>query len=403
MSPGDSCTVTNGYINERVNVTKNFLTFQSANTLGATNMGFFGPGASNTINGFTIHCTNTFSTFDEADCTGVALTSDGNTICSNFVYDSGLGAVYIPGKWNSVFGNTGDTNGWMCVLENKATSISNHVFGNFVFRTVQFSQYCTNRTLVASLDADGFYPAAGSGSVWESNYVGQINFLDPNSPTAHCDGFQILPGQVHNYGLTLNANFVEGTNANGAAFFAEGTSNVTLINNGCKAHKGLSADSGNTQWLVANNTLMMVTNDFMASNSIAIALKTCTNFALVNNIILDPQQNGVIIFDTCSGMTHSNNMEFSTAWTLNADPSYSTNGDFWNVNPQLVNPYSFPPNFTPVTTSPVFGNGTVLPAVTKDFFSFPRSGRNDIGAVQIELNNIAKITTLRVVNAYLGP
>ncbi len=212
LGPGDTVNIAAGFYNERLVLTvsgtaANPITFTG---IMATNKGFQMGAVGVAVNypivqGFYVHNTNTFTSFDEPGASGIYLCGHNGTIRSNFCWDCGMGGIYLEGRTNGgvlgysnlVAGNICITNGAMGI---GCSGTNNLLIWNEVSKTIQYSPYATASGF--GCDADGIY-YFGWGHVLQSNYVHDINPADSHDIDAHVDDFQTyFNGSGGGMGLT---------------------------------------------------------------------------------------------------------------------------------------------------------------------------------------------------------
>lgn len=314
---------------------------------------------------------------------GIYLVGSNAYIANNYIHDLYFEGVMMSGDGDPNSARTSNNvliNNRFLHCEMAAAHIegrNNLIEGNDVAGTVQYPAGGPVRPQ-ADADALRFF---GSGHVFRSNYIHDIDNESSENPGAHVDCF-LTWGPAAN--ITIERNLCvwpeadsDDDNEVGMVQSVSGpTTGVTFRNNVfVRMHQGINV-SGASAISVLNNTFVGISQE-------GVILMRAPSSQIVNNVFYDvgSGEDSYVCADAASQT--SLHVATNDQFVPGGSPgTYCGNAPHYTLNPLFVNAAGG--NFRLQSNSPLIDLGTTLPQVTNDYDGVhrPQGPRYDIGAFE---------------------
>jgi parallel beta-helix repeat protein len=372
---GDKCLVASGeYTTSTTNITRPGITFECSGN--CTTRKFTVSASNTTIRGFYITDTAT-----STDGYGISISSSGCIIENNHIYYTINGGIYLSAASSN------------CIVKNNKLERNsqlgievagrNHLIeGNEIWGSIQYHPRWSNPP--SWVDADGmrFF---GSGHIFRSNYIHDINYGVPENVDPHIDCFQTWQDSGHEVAsnILFEGNYcinqtAQAENEQGQGFMIEGeATNITIRNNILKTYRGVNLNSV-SNISIYNNTFIgkLPRPQSFQENGI---FNCATSTIVKNNIFYDIA--GYSIYKCSTTLDAGYNLVYhsdgSSIWG-SSDPN-----DLWGVNPLFVNPAA--DDYSLQQNSPAINAGYDLGSLNQNDYigdSRPQGNGFDIGAYE---------------------
>lgn len=395
-TPGSPITFTGGWDSSITNASVTNWGFQLGDCSSSIQKNYY------IIEGFRAWNTNTYNGGDKQGHSGFYLSSIGSIIRSNNFDGNAQSGLFVDSlaahtisQSIQIYGNSGFSNGWlgMYLAGSNITAYWN-TFG----RSILSNSMATGGYHLP--DADAVYVFGWNNTLRSNNIFGAY-YADPQNggPTfplwgCHCDAIQTFgldsgaAGVMTTTNLLIEDNYIENIPGNGAGFYGEEFYQVLIRNNVFVTHTGISGNTGWSNLMAFNNTLIGQTNQNGAPNPTGIGFSNGKNFTNQNNILFNfPAQQ--IVFTSVTGVTSDHNLEYrDDGVALSTDSSYNAfiGNDYWGTNANLIAPYASPANYQLKPISFAVDNGrNQSGVVTNDYNGLvrPIGSGWDIGAYEL--------------------
>ncbi len=377
---GDKCLVASGeYTTSPINITRPGITFEC---LGNCTTRKFTVSANNTtIRGFYITDTPT-----SKDGFGISISSSGCVIENNHIFYMIYGGITLSPTSSDciVKNNKLERNSQLGIEVNGRNNL---IEGNEIWGSIQYHPRWTDPP--SWVDADGmrFF---GSGHIFRSNYIHDINYGVPENVNPHIDCFQTWEDSNHetvrnilferNYCINQTA---QSEDEQGQGFMIEGKAkNITIRNNIIQAFRGIN--SFKTSDLKVFNNLFIGSTTAIAgeSHTMGFFVDNNENVTFQNNIVYNYYTN-IVIFG--NNITGGKNLIYRSDGVYPIRNNiYNSPNDLWGIDPRFVNPQSG--NYHLKIISPAIDAGYNLGSLVVDDFDGnhrPQGLGYDIGAFEM--------------------
>ncbi len=231
----------------------------------------------------------------------------------------------------------------------------------------------------------------GSGHIFRSNYIHDINFTNPESRDyhPHIDAFQTWYGAsniLFEKNLIVMPEYVDETGNSLAGWMLAGADNITIKNNIVVTHRGTETGGGGCSNLNILNNVFVGSLDYPADSGWpgGIMLENAPYSTVRNNIIYNQVNQSIyLVGSTFTDLDIGNNLTYRSNGTTPSAYTYTTqSSDLWGVDPRFVN--SSTRDYSLQSDSPAIDAGATLSEVTDDYDgnSRPKGSAYDIGAYE---------------------
>jgi hypothetical protein len=391
---GDKCLVASGeYTTSTINITRPGITFEC---LGNCTTRKFTVSADNTtIRGFYITDTAT-----SKDGFGISISSSGCVIENNHIFYMIYGGITLSPTSSDciVRNNKLERNSQLGIEVNGRNNL---IEGNEIWGSIQYHPRWTDPPTWVDADGIRFF---GSGHIFRSNYIHDINYGVPENVNPHIDCFQTWEDNNHetvrnilferNYCINQTA---QSEDEQGQGFMIEGKAkNITIRNNIIQAFRGIN--SLKTSDLNVFNNLFIGNTTATAdkSHTMAFFVDNNENVTFQNNIVYNYYTN-IVVFG--NNITGGKNLIYRSDGVYPIRNNiYNSPNDLWGVDPRFVNPKSG--NYHLKIISPAIDAGYNLGSLVVDDFDGnhrPQGFGYDIGAFEMPTFNAKFMYYLPVV------